>query len=98
MPGPPQPVYVYILECADGTLYTGWTNDLWRRLNAHNKGKGAKYTRGRGPVKYVWTCPLVTKSQALKLEARIKKLSRKRKMMIVAGEMDVHKEFEPLRF
>ena len=43
--------YTYILECADGTLYTGWTNDLEKRLAAHNAGQGAKYTRGRGPVR-----------------------------------------------
>ena len=84
------------MECSDGTLYTGWTVDLWRRLTAHNEGRGAKYTRGRRPVKYVWTFPMVTKSGALKFEARIKKLSRKRKLKLISGEIDVHKEFEPL--
>ena len=47
--------YVYILECKDGTLYTGWTNHLEKRIEAHNLGKGAKYTKGRGPVKLVYS-------------------------------------------
>ena len=48
--------YVYILSCSDNTLYTGWTNDLERRINVHSSGKGAKYTRGRLPVKLVYLC------------------------------------------
>ena len=51
----PEKAYVYILRCADGTLYCGWTNDLAARLDAHNSGKGAKYTRGRGPVELAYS-------------------------------------------
>ena len=72
--------YVYILRCADDTLYTGITVDLDRRTKQHNEGKGAKYPRGRGP------CPLVkfftrdSKGEALKLEYQIKQLSREEKL------------------
>ena len=73
------PWIVYILRCADDTLYTGITNDLDKRLAAHNAGKGAKYTRGRGPVKTVYTKNCRTKGGALKHEAKIKSLSRAEK-------------------
>ena len=59
---------VYILECNDGTLYTGWTNDIDKRFKAHNDGKGAKYTKGRRPLKLVYLEELETKSEALKRE------------------------------
>jgi len=72
--------YVYILECADGTLYTGITNNLEKRIKKHNEGKGAKYTRGRGPVALVKSFTLNSKSEALKLERRIKKLSKEEKL------------------
>ena len=68
--------FVYILDCADGTLYTGITNNLKKRIAAHNAGKGAKYTRGRGPVALVFKKRCVNKSGALKQEAKIKKLNR----------------------
>ena len=55
---------VYILECNDGTLYTGWTNDIDKRFKAHNDGKGAKYTKGRRPLKLVYLEELETKSEA----------------------------------
>ena len=71
--------YVYILRCADGTYYTGWTTDPERRLKAHNSGRGAKYTRSRRPVEIVHLEELGTKSEALKREAAIKKLSREEK-------------------
>ncbi len=73
---------VYILRCRDGTLYTGITDDLPRRLHAHNTGHGAKYTRGRGPVEPVYreTCP--DKSAALRREAAIKKMSRSQKLAL----------------
>lgn len=73
---------LYILECKDGTLYTGITDDLERRLAAHNAGKGAKYTRGRGPLKvrYVEHCP--DRSSALRREAAIKKLPREQKIKL----------------
>lgn len=72
--------YVYILECADGTLYTGITNNLDNRIRKHNEGKGAKYTRGRGPVTLVKTFERLTKSDALKLEYKIKQLSKEEKL------------------
>lgn len=72
--------YIYILECADETLYTGITNDLEKRIRQHNEGKGAKYTRGRGPVALVKSFKRLTKSDALKLEYKIKRLSREEKL------------------
>ncbi len=76
---------VYILQCADGTLYTGITNDLKKRLTAHNNGTGAKYTRGRGPVKLLYKETRRTKSAALKREAVIKCLSRIEKIQLAGG-------------
>jgi predicted GIY-YIG superfamily endonuclease len=78
--------HVYILRCGDGSLYTGWTNDLEKRLAAHNSGKGAKYTRGRGPVALVYLEELPDKSSAMKREAAIKKLSRPQKEALVAKQ------------
>ena len=75
--------YVYILRCADGTLYTGWTNDPEKRLAAHNAGTAAKYTRVRRPVERVYLEHLPTKSDALKREAEIKKLTREEKLKII---------------
>ena len=75
--------YVYILKCADGTFYTGWTNDIDLRIKAHNEGKGAKYTRGRTPVELVYYEVLPTKSEALKREAAIKKLPRLKKLKLI---------------
>lgn len=72
--------YVYILECADGTLYTGITKNLEKRIAQHNEGKGAKYTRGRGPLTLVKSFTLNSKSEALKLEYKIKKLSKEEKL------------------
>lgn len=76
---------VYILECADKTLYTGITNDMESRLAKHVKGTGAKYTRGRGPLKIVYTELLKTKSRALKREIEIKSLARKQKLELAAA-------------
>lgn len=78
--------YTYIIECADGTLYTGWTNDLENRIAAHNSGKGAKYTRGRGPVKLVYYEQYDTNKTAQIRECQIKKLSRKEKEQLVAKQ------------
>lgn len=75
--------WVYILRCADGTLYTGCTNDLSRRLSAHNAGKGAKYTRSRRPVELVYREEVPDKSAALRREAAIKGLSRKEKLALI---------------
>ena len=75
--------FVYILLCSDNTLYTGWTNDLEGRISSHNSGLGAKYTRTRLPVKLVYWEQHKTKSEALKREAEIKKLSRGRKLALI---------------
>lgn len=75
--------YVYILCCGDGSLYTGWTTNLKRRVTAHQTGKGAKYTRSHGPVELVYSEVLETKSDALKREAAIKKLPRTRKIELM---------------
>lgn len=77
--------FVYILRCKDGNLYTGWTNDLEHRLAMHRAGKGAKYTRGRGPLVLVYTEELADKSEALKREAAIKKLSKAEKLALIAS-------------
>lgn len=78
--------YTYILECSDGTYYTGWTNHLEKRIHDHNESKGAKYTRGRTPVKLVYYEIFETKSEALKREAAIKKLSREEKEALIAKQ------------
>ena len=75
--------YVYILRCYDGSLYTGWTTDLKQRVKAHNEGKGAKYTRSRRPVELVYHEEFETKSEALKREAAIKRLSREEKLTLI---------------
>ncbi|WP_405379669.1 GIY-YIG nuclease family protein [Phascolarctobacterium sp.] len=77
--------FVYMLRCKDGSLYTGWTNDLQHRLAAHNAGKGAKYTRGRGPVTMVYAEALPDKESALKRECAVKKLTRREKLALCAG-------------
>lgn len=71
--------YTYIVRCADGTLYTGWTNDLTKRLNAHNVGKGAKYTSSRRPVELVYAEEHPDKITAMQREYAIKQLTRKEK-------------------
>lgn len=77
----------YILLCADGTLYTGWTNDIEKRLAAHNAGRGAKYTRGRRPVTLLYSEECATKNEAMSREAAIKKLSREEKLMLSEGKI-----------
>lgn len=74
---------VYILECADGSLYTGITNDLARRMRAHSSGRGAKYTKGRGPFTVRYTELLDSKGAALKREAVIKSLDRTAKTALL---------------
>jgi putative endonuclease len=71
---------VYLLRCGDGTLYAGVTNDLPARLARHRTGKGAKYTRGRGPLRLVWSVPCVDKGEALRREHAVKKLRRREKL------------------
>ena len=75
--------YVYILKCRDLTLYTGYTNDVNRRLEVHNDGKGSKYTRGRLPVTLVYYEQHSNKSSAMRREAEIKKLSRQEKLNLL---------------
>ncbi|MGO1367982.1 GIY-YIG nuclease family protein [Senegalia sp. (in: firmicutes)] len=75
--------YVYILRCKDNTLYTGWTVDIDNRLKVHNSGKGAKYTRGRLPVKLEYFEKYDSKKEATKREYNIKKLTRRKKEMII---------------
>lgn len=77
--------YTYILECRDHTLYTGWTNDIEKRLKAHNEGKGAKYTKSRRPVKLVYLEEFETKEDAMKREYAIKHMTRKKKELLIAA-------------
>lgn len=78
-PTPPKTWYLYLLECQDGTFYTGITNALEDRLAKHNTGKGAKYTRGRLPVKLLHAMACDNHSAALKAEIQVKKLAKKDK-------------------
>ncbi len=77
--------YTYILECADGTLYTGWTNDLAKRLASHNSGSGAKYTRPRSkrPARFVHVEEFSTKEEAMSRECEIKKMTRGKKVALI---------------
>ena len=75
-----------MLKCSDGTLYTGWTNDLEKRVEAHNSGKGAKYTKARRPVELAYYEEFETKEQAMKREYAIKQLGRKEKQKLIAGK------------
>ena len=77
--------YAYLLLCADGSLYAGWTNDLRRRLHAHNEGTGAKYTRARRPVRLVYAEAFDTKEEAQKRECQIKKLRHKQRISLVTS-------------
>ncbi|MGM8213067.1 GIY-YIG nuclease family protein [Virgibacillus sp. W0430] len=74
---------VYMLRCNDQTLYTGYTNDLAKRLEMHTAGKGAKYTRGRGPFQVVYVKKFQTKETAMQKEYEIKQLSRKEKLQLI---------------
>ena len=78
--------YVYILRCGDGTLYTGITNDVPRRLQMHRSGRGAKYTRGRQPLELVYTQVCDDHSEALRREWQIKQLSRREKEKLIKKE------------
>ena len=81
--------FTYIVECSDHTLYTGWTNDLEKRITAHNEGKGAKYTKTRRPVRLVYFETFATKEEAMSREYRIKRLSRRKKQQLIAGIQDM---------
>ncbi len=80
--------YTYMLRCKDGSLYTGWTNDLKKRLKNHNSGKGASYTASRLPCYLAYFERYDTKEEAMKREYRIKQLSRKEKEKLIAGLSD----------
>ena len=75
--------FVYMLRCKDGSLYTRWTNDLEHRLAMHSSGRGAKYTRGRGPLELVYSEELPDKEAALRRECAIKKLRREQKLALL---------------
>ena len=78
--------YVYLLECADNTLYCGWTTDLKRRVAAHNMGSGAKYTRSRRPVRLLYYEEYEDRQDALSREGHIKRLSRNEKIRLAEGK------------
>ncbi len=83
--------FVYMVECRDGSLYTGWTTDVERRLRTHNRGQGAKYTRSRLPVTLVYMEKIGEKNDALKREAAIKKLKRPQKLKLIASDRNLIK-------
>lgn len=77
--------YTYIVKCKDGSLYTGWTNDLEKRICAHNEGKGAKYTKSRRPVTLVYYETFQTKEEAMSREYHIKRMNKKEKEAMIEG-------------
>lgn len=86
--------YTYILLCADGTLYTGWTNDLKKRLSAHNSGTGSKYTKSRLPVRLVYYEKFEDKKEAMSREWHIKRLSREEKLRLTENGIENADNFE----
>ena len=81
-------VFVYMVECADQTLYTGWTTDVERRLAAHNAGRGARYTRERRPVRLVYVEEVADRRAALKRELKIKRMRRSQKLQLIGQIAD----------
>ena len=79
--------YTYILKCSDKSLYTGWTNNLDKRVEDHNSGKGAKYTRSRRPVVLAYYEQFDTKEEAMRREWEIKRLTRKKKLALIQSAM-----------
>lgn len=79
--------YTYILRCCDGSLYTGWTTSVARRLEAHNDGRGARYTRTRRPCTLVYVSSHTTRNEAMAEEFRIKHLTREEKLELISKEM-----------
>ena len=77
--------YTYILKCNDGTLYTGWTNNIEKRVSDHNAGKGAKYTKVRRPVELAYFETFDTKEEAMKREYQIKQMKRQDKLKLIAA-------------
>ena len=86
--GLPMPCYCYIVECADGTYYTGWTLDPLKRVDMHNKGRGAKYTRMRLPVTLVYMEEQPDRKSAMKREIAIKRLGRNGKRKLIVKGVD----------
>ena len=84
--------FVYMLRCADGTLYTGWTNDLGKRLKTHTAGKGGKYTRTRLPVELAYTERFETEHEARSREWHIKRLSRQEKLALIKAKEAEHEK------
>lgn len=80
--------YVYIIKCCDNTLYTGWTNNIEKRFKAHTEGKGAKYTKGRGPLELVYYEKFEDKRTAMRREYEIKKLTKKEKLKLINKEIE----------
>ena len=80
--------YTYILKCGDGSLYTGWSNDIAARLEQHRRGKGAKYTKSRRPVTLVYQESFDTKEEAMRREYAIKRFSRKKKMELIERKLE----------
>ena len=78
--------FFYVLECRDGSLYAGYTNDLEKRVNRHNAGVGSKYTRAKRPVKLVFSHSFECKRKAMSTEAQFKKLTRVQKLAVIAGD------------
>jgi putative endonuclease len=83
LPGAALPAFVYIVRCADGTLYTGWALDPARRVAEHNAGQGARYTRGRRPVRLVYSEACTGRADAQRREAALKRLSRRAKLQLI---------------
>lgn len=79
--------YTYIVKCSDGSLYTGWTNDLEKRIKAHNDGKGAKYTKSRRPVVLAYYEEFYTKEEAMRREWEIKQMTREQKMKMIREDI-----------
>jgi len=80
------PFFAYIVSCADGTLYSGYTRDVERRIATHNAGRGAAYTRGRRPVRLVHVETFQTQGDAMRRECQLKKLSRSEKLLLIDGD------------
>ncbi len=79
--------FCYIVECMDGTLYTGWTTDPERRLREHNAGRGAQYTRSRRPVRLAYVEPVADRAAAMRRERALKALSRDRKLAMIQASL-----------
>lgn len=78
--------YIYMLRCKDGSIYTGYTDNIYKRIEKHRSGKGAKYTRGRGPFSLVHYESFFTKEEAMQREASIKKLSKDKKLKLILDD------------